>query len=108
MKKRIGTKLYDTDTAICIDAGKGLYRTQRNQTYFLFDGEKITPVEYTEAAEMITAMGGDDLLRHRPDARGRGKIAVSAAAVDRLAEYCRTHGISQKKLIEDFIDSLPE
>lgn len=108
MKKRIGSKLYDTDTAICIDPEKGLYRAQHKQTYFLFDGEKITPVDYSDAVKMVTAMGGDHLLKHKPDVKGNGKINVSASHLDRLAEYCRTHGISQKKLIEDFIDSLPE
>ena len=109
MKKRIGTKLYDTETAICIDAEKGLYRTQRKQTYFMFDGKQITPIEYAEAVEMVTAMGGDHLLKHKPYGRGNNaSIAVTASYVDRLAEYCRTHGISQKKLIEKFIDSLPE
>ena len=108
MKKRIGSKLYDTDTALCILPDRGLYRTQRNQTYFLFDGEKITPVEYDDAAEMIReAGGGDHLLVHRPDVKGNSRVNISAAAADRLAAYCRAHGVTQKKVIEDFIDSLP-
>lgn len=108
MKKRIGTKLYDTDTAICVLPDHGLYRTKKNQTYFLFDGKQITPVEYDQAAEMITAAGaGDHLLKHKPDIKGRGKISVSAASMDRLAAYCRRHGVSQVSIIEAFIDSLP-
>ena len=109
MKKRIGSNLYDTNTALCIIPEKGLYRTQKNQTYFLFDGEKITPLEYADAAEMITATGeGDHLLKHKPDNKGRGKISVSADLMDRLSDYCRRHGVSQKQVIEAFIDSLPE
>ena len=34
MKKRIGTKLYDTDTAIAVIPEKNLYRTQKKQTFF--------------------------------------------------------------------------
>lgn len=109
MKKRIGSKLYDTDTALCIIPEKGLYRTQKNQTYFLFDGEKITPLEYADAAEMITATGeGDHLLKHKPDVKGNSRVNISSAYADRLAEYCRRHGVSQKQVIEAFIDSLHE
>lgn len=108
MIKRIGSKLYNTDTALCILPEKGLYRTQRNQTYFLYDEKTITPISFDEAAAMIQATGGGDhLLRHRPDVNGRSKINISADSADRLAAYCRTHGVSQKKVIEDFIDSLP-
>ena len=108
MKKRIGSKLYDTDTAICVIPEKGLYRAQKKQTYFLFDGEKITPIEYEEAAKMITAMWGGDMLKHKAYGRGKNSsIHVSADLVDRLAVYCRRNGVSQKKVIEDFIRSLP-
>ena len=108
MKKRIGSKLYDTDTALCILPEKGLYRTRKNQTYFLYDEKTITPISYDEAAAMIQAAGGGDhLLRHRPDVKGRSKVNISADAADRLAAYCRRHGVSQKKVIEDFINSLP-
>lgn len=108
MKKRIGSKLYDTDTALCILPEKGLYRAQRNQTYFLFDGAQITPVSYDQAAEMISATGdGGHLLKHRPDPKGRSKIAVSAAAADHLAAYCRAHNVSQISVVEEFIYSLP-
>ena len=107
MKKRIGTKLYDTDTAICVLPEKNLYRTQHKQTYFLFDGAQITPVSYEEAAEMITAAGdGGHLLRHRPDVKGRSKIGISSDMADRLAAYCRRHGVSQISVIESFIADL--
>jgi hypothetical protein len=108
MKKRIGTKIYDTESAILVLPEKGLYRAQKKQTYFLFDGETITPVEYDQAAEMITAAGGGDLLKHKPLGRGNNStLNVSAPAADRLAEYCRRHGVSQKKVLEDFISNLP-
>ena len=107
MKKRIGSKLYDTDTALCVLPDKGLYRTQHNQTYFLYDEKTITPVSYDEAAEMLTAAGGQHILTNRrPDYKGRSSIAVSVSAANRLAAYCRKHGISQKQVIEDFINSL--
>lgn len=106
MKKRIGTKLYDTDTAICVLPEKNLYRTQRNQTYFLFDGEQITPVEYDQAAEMITAAGKSDILKRQADYKGRSPVSVSVEMANRLAAYCRRHGVSQVSVIEAFIDDL--
>ena len=109
MIKRIGSKLYNTDTAICVLPEKGLYRTQRNQTYFLFDEENITPISYDEAAEMLKAAGGGDILTNRrADYKGRSPISISVDAANRLAAYCRAHDVSQKKVIEDFINSLPE
>ena len=109
MKKRIGTKLYDTDTALCILPDRGLYRTQRNQTYFLFDEKQIMPISYDEAAEMIQEAGGGDhlLISRRADYKGRSAVSISVSAANRLAEYCRRTGVSQKKVIEDFINNLP-
>lgn len=109
MKKRIGSKLYDTDTALCVIPEKGLYRQASRQTYFLFDGEKITPVEYDTAAEMIKQYGGDDeraFLKRKGDKYHLTTIQISADVADHLSAYCRSHGVSQKIVIEDFISSL--
>ena len=107
MKKRIGTKLYDTDTAVLVLPENNLYRTQKNQTYFTFDGQTITPVEFDQAAEMISTAGaGDDLLKRRPNYKGKSTISISAEYATRLAAYCRRHNVSQISVIEAFIDEL--
>lgn len=107
MKKRIGTKLYDTETAICVLPDQHLYRTQKKQTYFLYDGETITPVTYEDAVKMLTDGGADDSLTgHKASHKGMTVINVSPSAADRLAAYSRKTGIPMKKIIEDYINSL--
>ena len=108
MKKRIGSKLYNTDTAICVLPDQHLYRAQKMQTYFRFDGETITPVDYEEAVKMITEGGGNEdiLTGHKASHKGYTVINVSTSAADRLAAYSRKTGIPMKKIIEDYINSL--
>ena len=111
MKKRIGSKLYDTDAAICVLPEQNLYRQRHKTTFFLFDGVQITPVDTDQAAEMIREYGSPAdtafLVSRNPDVQGRAAVSISADAANRLVEYCRQHGVSQKKIIEDFIYNLP-
>ena len=111
MRKRIGSKLYDTDSALIIIPEKNLYRTQKNQTYFIYDGNNIFPLNYHEAEKIIYEFGNEETkkyLSHKPDVYGRAKINISAASAERLSAYCRRHKVSQKQVVEDLIDSLPD
>ena len=109
MKKRIGTKLYDTDTAIRIIPEQNLYKQAKNRTFFLFDGEKITPIDYEQAAEIITNTGDPNLKKYlyvKPSNRGCATLAVTIDRYYKLEKYAKEHGVSMKKVIEDFIDTL--
>ena len=106
MKKRIGSKLYTTDTAECVDRSIGLYRQKNKQAYFICDGQDISPVSYDDAQKMLSKIGVQDVTKHKAGKNGQTKIGVSPAAADRLAAFCRVHGVTQKKVIEDFIYSL--
>ena len=109
MKRRIGTKLYDTETAITVLPEMNLYRAQKNQTYFLFDGAEITPIDYQEAQKMIVQSGNEELMKllsKTPNSKGQCAIMVSASAADHLSAYCREQNVTQKKVIENFIFSL--
>ena len=111
MKKRIGTIEYNTDTAIVIIPEKDLYRAQKKQTYFLFDGKSITPLTYQEAEKMIHETNNPDIekfLKRVPNNKGLSGVFISAASVDKLSAYCRRHKVTQKEVIEDFIKSLPD
>ena len=109
MKKRIGSKLYDTERGIPVLPEQNLYKQPSKKTFYLFDGETITPVSYDEAYNMIQGAGRNDLLSimgRKADRKGNACIKVSAEHADKLNEYSRRMGISQKKLLEQFIDSL--
>ena len=108
MKKRIGTKLYDTDTAVLLIPEINLYRTQRKQTYFYFDGIEINPIEHSEAERLLKQYGLDSYLKHKSSTKGQSHIAVPAASADRLSAYCRRHNVTQTEVIKNYIDSLPD
>ena len=111
MKKRIGSKLYNTDTAISVLPEINLYRQSWGQTFFIFDGKTITPVDYIDAESIIRKSKNPEaikLLTRKADKQGDSNIRISAASADRLSAYCRRHKTSQKKVVEDLIDTLPD
>lgn len=67
MKKRIGTKLYDTDTSEKVaDVGVGiLYRKRtRKREWFLLIGDNIKPLDDKQARAIL----GDDVrIERKPD-----------------------------------------
>ena len=111
MKKRIGTKLYDTDAGIPVIPEKHLYKQPNKRTFYLFDGEKIEPLTLEQAAEMIRGEGDPDLeskwLGVKSDARGCTKIGITVDRYNKLSAYSRRTGQSMKSLVEAWIDSLP-
>lgn len=112
MKKRIGTKLYDTDRAALILPAIGLYKQPARLSFFLFDGgEGIRPVTVEEARGLVEQYGGPDDMRHftrRGDRHGLTTVQISAEAADALEAYCERHGVTQKAVIEGFIASLKD
>ena len=111
MKKRIGTKLYDTDAGIPVIPEKHLYKQPNKRTFYLFDGEKIEPLTLEQAAEMIRGEGDPELERYinvRPNDRGCYKLTVAVDRYNKLSAYSRHTGQSMKSLVEAWIDSLPD
>lgn len=113
MKKRIGSKLYDTDNGILVmpdvTPGNSLYKQPKNRTFYFFDGEKITPVEFSEAAELIRGAGDPDLLKMleiKPSNRGCATLSVTVDRYYKLERVAKARGVSMKSIIENFIDSL--
>lgn len=109
MKKRIGTKIYDTGKGIPVLPELGLYKQPNKRTFYLFDGEKITPISYDEAENMVRGAGRDDLLEifgTIGDNRGCTRITVKKDSYNKLFEYSRITGRSMKSIIENYIDSL--
>ena len=109
MRKRIGTKLYDTDKGVLVLPDINLYRQPLGRSFYYFDGEKITPIPYDEAEKIIFESGNETAiasLYRKPNYKGDTHIAISAASADRLSAYCRENNVTQKKVIEDYIDTL--
>ena len=110
MKKRIGTKIYDTEKGIPVIPELNLYKQPNKKTFYLFDGEKITPISYDEAAEMIRGTGNPELekiLHHAPlGDRNVTNLRINVNSVEKLAAYSRKTGIPMKRIIEAYIDSL--
>lgn len=110
MKKRIGSKLYDTDKAECILPEKKLYKQPKNRTFFTFDGTTITPISFEEAEEIIRGAGDPDLMALfdvKTDPRGYARVAITSEHYNKLSAYARATGRSMKSIIEEFINSLP-
>ena len=112
MKKRIGSKLYDTEKGIPVLPEKNLYKQPNKRTFYLFDGVTIEPLSMEQAEELIRGEGDPDLesqyLGVKTDPRGCARIAVTIDHYTKLSEYSRRTGQSMKSLVEAFIDSLPE
>ena len=110
MKKRIGTKIYDTEKGISVLPELGLYKQPKNRTFYLFDGEKITPISYDEAENMVRGAGREDLLSNlfhrKADYRGCSNVQISIEHTEKLSAYSRKVGKSMKSIIEAYIDSL--
>jgi hypothetical protein len=111
MKKRIGSKIYDTEKGIPVLPEKGLYKQPKNRTFYLFDGKQITPISFDYAAKMIREAGDPallEMLEVKPSNRGCVTLAVTIDRYYKLERYAKAHNVSMKSIIEAYIDSLPE
>ena len=116
MKKRIGSKLYDTDRGELIlqnpITGQDLYKQPKKRSFYLFDGGTIEPLTFDQAAEIIHSKGDPELYRYlevKPSPRGCVSVAsVSLDHFRKLERYAKSNGVSMKSVIESLIDTLPE
>ena len=116
MKKRIGSKLYDTDNGVLVvpdvTPGKHLYKQPKNRTFYFFDGVTIQPVTFDEAADIIRGAGDPDLLRFlevKPSPRGCVSLSVvSPERFYKLERIAKARGVSIKSRVEAWIDGLPD
>ena len=109
MKKRIGTKLYDTEKGIPVIPELGLYKQPNKKTFYLFNEEKITPISTDEAKNMIMGAGRDDLLsmfENKANNRGCVTLTVTVDRYYKLQQYAKDKNVSVKSVIEAYIDSL--
>lgn len=101
MKKRIGSKLYDTETSELIaDVGVGiLYRKKtREREWFLLSGKYILPMTDPEAK---AALGEKSYLEKPPESK-RIMIAVDRETHAKISAAAKKNGVP----ISEFMRSL--
>lgn len=91
MKKRIGTREYDTDTSELIsDVGVGvLYRKRtRGREWFLVKGDRIEPIEEPQALDLL---GGSARQENLPR---RVTISIDRETHAIIDAAAKAHGIT--------------
>ena len=105
MKKRIGTKLYNTDTSEKVaDVGVGiLYRKRtRKREWFLLIGDYSEPVDDKQAKALL----GDDVrIEKKPDTDSI-MIRVDRATHEKIAARAEKEGLSISKYMQKLVDAL--
>ena len=109
MKKRIGSKLYDTERGIPVLPEQNLYKQPSKKTFYLFDGEMITPISYEEAYNMVRGAGKEELLsmfEYKATKKGYSALNIEAEYVKKVADYARAHNMSMVQVLHNLIDAL--
>ena len=105
MKKRIGTKLYDTDTSEKVaDVGVGiLYRKRtRKREWFLLIGDYIEPIDDKQAKALL----GDDVrIEKKPDTDSI-MIRVDRVTHEKIAARAEKEGLSINKYLCKIMDTI--
>ena len=103
MKKRIGSKLYDTETSELIaDVGVGiLYRKRtREREWFLLVGNYIEPVEDAQARALL----GETAYIEKPTESKRIMIGVDRKTHEKIAKCAKKEGLP----ISEFVKKMAE
>ena len=93
MKKRIGTKIYDTETSEAVFASPlgMLYRKRtRAREWFLQNGEHIVPMTDREARAML----GESVYREREPDTNSIMVRVDRETHAIIAEKAKKDGVS--------------
>ena len=106
MKKRIGSKLYDTDTSelIAETVMGDVYRKRtRDREWFLVNvADYIEPLDDAEARAMI----GESSYRERPPESKRIMIGIDRETHDKIASAAKRQGVSIADVIRQLAKTL--
>ena len=104
MKKRIGSKLYDTYTSEYIaDVGVGiLYRkkTREREWFLVMGGDHIEPVEDEQARALL----GENVYHEKPPESKRIMIGVDRQTHAKIARAAKKEGLP----ISEFMKKIAE
>ena len=102
MKKRIGTKIYDTETSEVVSVSPlgTLYRKRtRAREWFLQNGETIVPMTDREARAML----GESAYREREPDTNSIMVRVDRDTHRIIADEAKRRGISMTEAIRALI-----
>lgn len=105
MKKRIGTKLYDTATSEMIAyVGVGiLYRKRtRKREWFLLIGDNIEPLDDKQAMLLL----GEDVRAERKLDTDSVMIRVDRVTHNIIAKRAEKEGLSINKYLRKIVDTI--
>ena len=105
MKKRIGSKIYDTDSSELIaDVGVGiLYRKRtRKREWFLLIGDHIEPVDDKQARALL----GEDARFERKLDTDSIMIRVDRTTHNKIAERAEQENLSITKFMKKWAETL--
>ena len=105
MKKRIGSKLYDTETSEKIaDVGIGiLYRKKtRERSWFLLIGDSIEPMTDAEARAAL----GENTYYEKPPESKRIMIGVDRQTHAKIARAAKKEGLPISEFMREWAKEL--
>ena len=101
MKKRIGSKLYDTETSELIaDVGVGiLYRKKtREREWFLQIGQYIEPLEDAQARALL----GENVYHEKPPESNRIMIGVDRETHAKISRAAKKKGVPISEFMREW------
>jgi len=105
MKKRIGSKFYDTDSSeLVADVGVGiLYRKKtREREWFLQIGQHIEPVEDEQARALL----GENVYHEKPPESKRIMIGVDRATHEKIARAAKKKDMAISEFMREWAKEL--
>ena len=106
MKKRIGTKLYDTGASEMVaNVGVGILyrkRTRKREYFLLIGGDHIEPLTDKEAQVLL----GEDVRIDKKLDTDSVMIRVDRKTHTKIADRADKEGLSMAKYMKKLVDSL--
>jgi len=84
MRKRIGTKIYDTDKAVLVDTlpdGIQVYRKKNSPQFFLYNPSGTT------GKEMFFELPADQAAKYMPVLESQSKLVTNTAKTVKFSDY---------------------
>lgn len=105
MRKRISTKVYDTDTADIISKKEGLYLYQkrsRERGLFIVNGDKIIPV----SRDLAMAMFPDAEISPRSVGSSGYRICVDQKTYDKLLNTAQRRNTTMSNIVAMLVEEM--